>query len=202
MTAIKQKKPTFGLAIDWETTGINWGNHDKTAEIYQGISYGVAIFRWKDFEIIDTLYREIKFIDSEYKWDDGAAKIHGLSREHLEKNGVTQEEALCDLIEFAEPYFGSPLSNIWFLGHHIDFELKITDHLFKKFGIDLDINNMFKIDTVGASMIAFGDYKSEALFQRLGFGERTIHNALDDVVKTVQAAQAIHLLVQAGLGEI
>jgi DNA polymerase III epsilon subunit-like protein len=199
---VKQKQPIFGMCIDWETTGIDWNNPTNTPVKYQGISFGLVIFRFKNFEIVDTLYREIKFVESEYKWDDSAEKIHGLSREHLEANGISQEDALCDFIEFTEPYFGSPLSNVWLMGHHIDFDIRMTDHLFKKFGIELPFDKFFKLDTVAASMIAFGDYKSEALFQRLGFEERTTHNALEDAIKTVEAAQAIHALVQIGLGEI
>jgi len=188
--------PTHGLAIDWETSGSAWGT-DSSID-FQGISFGAAVFRLADFEPVETLYREIKFDDTKYKWQDRAQQIHGLSREHLEANGVTQEEAAVDLASMYLKYFTAD-EYVYILGHHIDFDIKFTEQLLKPFDIMFNIGAT-RIDTSGTGLIMFGIHKSEELFQFLGLPPRETHNALEDTLLTLQAAKTMRQISNAALG--
>jgi hypothetical protein len=88
--------PARGICIDWETSGYNppremQGHFIGYADKHQGIALGAAIFDVETFEVIDTFYVDIKFDESKYIWSDGAEKIHGLTREYLNKNGETAD---------------------------------------------------------------------------------------------------------------
>lgn len=192
----KQKLPTHGICIDWETSGSAWGQ-DSTID-YQGVSFGAAIFRLADFEIVDTLYCEIKFDESKYKWSEQAQKIHGLTREHLAANGMSQEDAAVALMSLYVKYF-APDEYVYILGHHVDFDIEFTKQLLVPFGIMFNIGAT-RIDTSGTGLIMFGIHKSEDLFQFLGLPPRQTHNALEDVVLTVEAAKNMRLIANAALG--
>lgn len=188
--------PTHGIAIDWETSGSAWGS-DSSID-FQGISFGAAIFRLADFEPVETLYREIKFNDTKYQWQDRAQQIHGLSREHLATHGVTQEEAAIDLASLYLKYF-APDEYSYILGHHIDFDIKFTEQLLTPFDVMFNIGAT-RIDTSGTGLIMFGIHKSEELFQFLGLPARTTHNALEDTLLTLQAAKTMRQISNAALG--
>lgn len=192
----KQKLPTHAICIDWETSGSAWGQ-DSTID-YQGLSFGAAIFRLSDFEIVDTLYCEIQFDESKYKWSDQAQNIHGLTREHLAANGMSQEDAAVALMSLYIKYF-APDEYVYILGHHVDFDIEFTKQLLVPFGIMFNIGAT-RIDTSGAGLIMFGIHKSEDLFQFLGLPPRQTHNALEDVLLTVQAAKNMRLISNAALG--
>jgi DNA polymerase III epsilon subunit-like protein len=196
MSTYKQKKlPQWGFAIDWETSGSAWGR-DSTID-YQGVSFGAVVFTLDTFEPVDSIYREIKFDASKYKWSIEAERIHGLSREHLEKNGVSSEDAAVALMEMFVKYF-APDEYIYILGHHIDFDIKFTKQLLEPFGIMFNIGAT-QIDTAGTGLIMFGIHKSEDLFQFLGLPPRTTHNALEDAMLTIQAAKMMRLISNSAL---
>src|SRR5271167_969745 len=115
-----QQTPEFGLAIDWETSGAIFGG--DSSKDHQGLSFGAIVFRTKNFEPVAKLYRLIKF-NEKYTWTEGAQKIHGLTKEYLEQNGISQEDAATDLLEMILKYFG-PDSRVMILGHNPDFDIK------------------------------------------------------------------------------
>ena len=123
--------PTLGLAIDWETSGYSIPDY---ASKHQGISIGAAVFNLKTFEPIETYYQIIKF-NKKYEWDPGAEKIHGLSREFLYENGVSQEDAALEFGSLILKYFGD--SNIVLLGHRCYFDKAFTNQLFDSVGMEL-----------------------------------------------------------------
>jgi DNA polymerase III epsilon subunit-like protein len=186
----------YGLAIDWETTGSNFGG-DSTVD-YQGIAFGAVIFDTTTFEPVQTLYRELHFDASKYKWTEGAEKIHGLSQEHLALHGVPREEALADLLELIAEFIGTE-SKILFLGHNVDFDIDFTDQLARDFGIPLKIHHV-KIDTSGMSFAVIGEYKSDKVFAFFEGEERAKqHNALDDCMMALNVVKTIRALVQESL---
>lgn len=198
----KQLNQTFGLCIDWETSGTTW-NKDSSID-HQGISYGAVVFKLSDFSVVETLYREVKFDSSRYKWADSAEAIHGLSREHLEINGVTQEEAAVALAEMILKYWG-PKTKVMFLGHNALFDIRFTNQLFNEIGIEFSIEQNTKhdswielhhvvLDTASVGFVNFGVFKSDLLFDRLGFPERGSHNALEDALQTVEACKIIRAI--------
>jgi hypothetical protein len=195
MTITQRPLPKFGFGIDWETSGSTWGS-DSTVD-YQGLSFGAVIFDLATFEPVDQLYCEIKFDDAKYKWSDGAQKIHGLTREHLAANGMTAEDAAVALMSMFVKYF-APDEFVFILGHHADFDIKFTAQLLEPLGIMFKIGATI-IDTAGTGLIMFGIHKSEDLFQFLGLPARTTHNALEDIILTLQAAKVMRSIADAAL---
>jgi hypothetical protein len=196
------------LFIDWETTGADFDQgYDHTFEKYQGISLGLVVADNETLEEVDSKYVLIKW-NPKYEWTAGAEKVHGLTQEFLEENGVDQEEALADIIEFMLPYFGdsvfSPLeapegsAKVCLGGHNIDFDIAATQALFKLFGLKLHVHHV-KLETSGASFIAIGEYRSNVVFEFFNGEVRGKHNALDDARLALGAARGIKQLVKAAL---
>ncbi len=190
-------KAKFGICIDWETSGSNFGG-DSTID-YQGLTMGAVVFNLSTFEIIDTLYVEIKFDETRYKWTAEAEKIHGKTREYLAANGMTQEEAAIELANFMIKYF-APDEDVHFLGHNREFDVKFTKQLMGQFGIMFPVCDMQVMDTGGIGRVCFGIYKSDKLFEFLGLPERQAHNALEDAIYTVMSCERIRLLMNSALG--
>lgn len=208
MTKTKQVTPEFGLCLDWETSGAAWGK-DSSKE-FQGIQVGIIVFKTKDFTPVETLKLDIQFDETKYKWSEEAEKIHGLSREYLAKNGVTQEEAAAALLELILKYWG-PEGKVMFLGHNQKFDRRFTNQLTMVLGIEfseerqtdsagwIQIHHVL-LDTSGIGFVALGLYKSDLLFEAMGFADRGAHDALEDAMQTLLTCQNIRLLVNAALG--
>lgn len=206
----KQQTPTRGLCIDWETSGATWGG--DSSKDYQGLSFGAIVFDTETFEPVEKLYREIKFNADKYQWSDGAEKIHGLSREYLEENGVSQEDAATDLLELILKYFG-PESKVMFLGHNPEFDRRFTNQLlgsvefeFSVERVNLDFTHIqlhhVVLDTSALGFITLGLYKSDLLFEKMGFEDRGDHNALIDAEQTLMTCYIIKNLIKSALGEV
>ncbi len=214
----KQYTPRYGLCIDWETSGAAFG--EDSSKSYQGLTFGAIVFNAATFEEIESIYVEIKFDATKYKWSEEAERIHGKTREYLEKNGVTQEEAAIKLIELILKYWGpskttgfDPASKVMFLGHNPLFDMRFTRQLVnsvemdfwyerddhsKKFDSRIDLNHVV-LDTSALGFITLGLYKSDLLFERIGFQKRAAHNALEDARMTLDTCAAIRGLVEMSL---
>ena len=201
----------FSAWFDWETTGVDYdGGLDGTARKYQGISVGIVIADNRTFEEVDALYLEIKFDKNKYQWTEGAEKIHGLSREHLEKNGVPRDEALASIIEFLSKYFGEnivcltphkPDQKVCIGGHNVSFDIKMIGQIFEDFGFNLGIHHVI-LDTTAAAFLAVGLYKSNDVFTYFGAEKREQHNALEDARQSLAVARGIHELVQVAVSVV
>lgn len=180
----------YGLLIDWETSGSDFGG-DSSVE-YQGVTFGAVVFNTTTFEEVDTLYRELHFDDKKYKWTDGAEKIHGKSREYLAEHGVPREEALVDLMELILKYW-APGSKILVAGHNVSFDNDFTVQLFRDHGLEDAIKfHHVVIDTSGIGFVCIGEYKSDAVFNILGgLGQRDDHNALEDARATLAVLRTV-----------
>lgn len=202
-----QLTPDFGLCIDWETSGSTWGG--DSSKDYQGISFGAVVFKTGSFEVIETLYRVIKFDETKYKWSEEAQGVHGLTREFLAADGVSQEEAAQDLLELIIKYFGT--NKVMFLGHNTEFDRRFTNQLTKSVGIEFSVEHSGEpcdgrieihhvvLDTSSTGFITMGLFKSDLLFDAVGLEERGEHNALTDALYTVETCARIRLLVKTAL---
>lgn len=202
----KQLNIEFGLCLDWETTGADFGKDSSLR--YQGIEFGAIIFNAKTFEPIEKLKLYVKFNPDKYVWTEGAQKIHGLTVEFLEANGVTQEEAATQLAELILKYFGT--SRVLFLGHNPEFDRRFTNQLLNSIDIEFSVENSGKfdsqievfhvvLDTSALGYIAFGIYKSDLLFEKIGFPARGDHDALADAEQTLETCAAVRALIQVAL---
>lgn len=188
----------YGLLIDWETTGSTFGG-DSSIE-YQGITFGAIVFDTTTFEEVDSLYRELQFDASKYKWTEGAEKIHGKTREYLEANGVPREEALADLLEMLLKYW-APGSKILVAGHNVTFDNDFTFQLFRDHGLEdsLTLHHVV-VDTSGISFVLTGEYKSDIVFELLGgIEKREEHNALEDARATLAVLRNVRQIFQGAL---
>lgn len=195
MALYPSKAPTYGLCFDWETSGSDW-NKDSSID-YQGISLGLAVFNTRTFDVIDTEYLEVQFDESKYKWSKEAEAIHRISREHLAQHGLSSEDAACKVVEFLLKYFG-PNPNIMIMGHNIPYDVKFMKQLLEPFELMFNIHHVM-LDTAGACFINFTTYKSDHLFELSGVGERDMHNALEDVLMTINAAKFMREVMEAAI---
>lgn len=184
------------LVIDWETSGSSFSTYEETFQQYQGIAFGAVVASSETFEPLRTLYREIKF-DPKYTWSDEAEKIHGLSREHLDKNGLTKEEAAADLAEFILESFGT--GKVMVLGHNTKFDIEATKQLLMPFNVMPELHHVI-LDTAVAGFITIGEYKSNAVFDFFTGVERGVHNALDDALICLETVRNMRALMNAALG--
>ncbi len=188
------------LAMDCETSGLAFGSDSPCYDeggYYQPLSWGMLVLNADTLEEIERLYVEIKW-DGVSLFDERTVKVHGLSKDHLEREGVSEEDA-CVMI-------GSMIMKYWettpvvTLGHNVvSFDLPFLKEMMRRHGIELSFGNRH-VDTNGAGFIALGSYTSDELFDIIGLDQRQEHNALEDIVMTVEAARSIRLLVNEALG--
>ena len=199
----------YGLMIDWETTGSQFGG-DSSVD-YQGIAFGAIVFGMTTFEPVEEIYREMHFDDTKYKWTEGAEKIHGLTREHLAANGVSREEALADLIEMMIKYWPpgffategmEPETKIMLAGHNKSFDMDFTNQLFADHGMSVVFHHV-GMDTTTVSFAVSGLYKSDDVFAKwAGVDKRGLHNALEDARATLTVLRTLREIFNVGLASI
>lgn len=190
-----QLKHRHGVVIDWETSGSDWDG--KSHLTYQGISVGVVVFDLYTFMEVDSLYLEIRFDDSRYKWSDAAERIHGLTRDRLAL-GLSQDEAAVELVSFILKHF-SPDEAITVLGHNRQFDIDFTEQLLSPRGIMFTLQSTC-LDTSGLGFTLLGLHKSDDLFDFLGLPKRQDHNALEDCRYELAAVRRLKQIFNDGLG--
>lgn len=206
----------YVLAVDCETTGLCFKNPDNdespvynptTGERHQALSWGFIVARADDFSTVEELYLEVKWNEESLQqrlnnpsFGVGAEKVHGLTFQYLEENGISEEEAVLRIGELILKYFG-PENAIKLLGHNVHlFDLAFLRDLFKRHGIPLKFGNRH-YDTNSAAFMTFKTWNSDELFEQVGFDARNDHNALDDIKMTLEAARVIRLIFQKALQE-
>ena len=187
------------LCIDWETSGSTFSSYEETFKQYQGIAFGAIVANATTFEPVKTMYREIKFDCKKYKWSKEAEAIHGLSREHLDQNGITQEEAAADLAEFILESFGT--GKVMLLGHNPHFDIEATVQLLQPHGVMPELFHVV-LDTSAAGYITIGKYKSDDVFEFFtGKNREGCHNALDDALMALETVRNMRALMDSALGK-
>ena len=182
----------FGLALDWETSGYSVPDYAKE---HQGLAFGAIIFDISTLEPVESIYVEVKF-DEKYKWDAGAERIHGLTKEHLAKNGVTQEEAAITLASLVMKYNGT--EKLIFLGHRPHFDIAFTNQLLAAAELEFQYDPV-KIDSAAFGTVMLGVNKSDELFSLMGFPPRQDHNALEDIMYTLDSVRLMKEFFIAGV---
>lgn len=189
----------FILAIDCETTGVNV-NNDNASEGHQAVSWGVIVADATTLEPIEELYVEIKWNaqskalrKKDPSFGKRAEKIHGLTYDHLEENGVSEAEAVAMIGELILKYWGPDVS-IRTLGHNVHmFDLVFLREMFRRHDIELRFGNRH-YDTNSISFVVLHTFNSDDMFNVMGFEARGEHNALDDIRMTLETARTIRTL--------
>lgn len=185
------------LAFDAETSSINREN-DNPAIDCQMVSIGIIVADAKTYEPIEKLYLEIKY-NGTALWSPEAEAIHGLSKEYLEKNGVSEEDAVLEIGTLLMKYWPLKIP-INALGHNlVGFDILFIKELFKKFDLNLKFSNR-NIDTFPLMNVLLNSYDSNQGFSAIGLPERKKHNALEDIEMTLETVRRIKLLWNAKVG--
>lgn len=208
------QKFKYVLVMDCETTGLFKGENPvicpKTHKEYQSVSWGFLVVDFETLEIIDKLYVIIKW-NGKSEWDFEAQKIHGMSKEYLNEHGFDEKEAVEIIGSFLEKYWGPyevvegktrtyakfPSTHMHLMGINVmSFDVHFLNHLFKRvLGEDIILNISHRhIDLNSVGLLTLGTYTSDELFDAVGLEKRGIHNALEDVKMTLDAARRIKLL--------
>lgn len=178
--------PKWGLAIDWETSGFTPVEGQRASK-HQGLAIGAVIFDIVTLTPVETFYKEIQF-DSKYEWSPVAERIHGLTREFLAEHGSLQQDVAFELGSLVMKYINA--EPIITLGHRVIFDLEFTDQLMSSIGIKFDYD-LIKIDTAALATVFLGVQTSNELFELCGLPARTEHDALEDILFTLECARLI-----------
>ncbi len=190
------------LALDSETTGLAYNSDDPsydpvTGKTYQSVAWGFIVADAETLKSIEELYVEIQW-DGESEWNTKAEAIHGLSREHLKKNGLTAEQAVEVIGDLIIRHWG-PTNSIRTLGHNVvTFDLWFLKRLFRKFDIELKFGNRH-VDTSSIGFVNWKTFNSDDLFDVIGMPTRGEHNALDDARFALEAARRTRVIFQHAL---
>jgi hypothetical protein len=198
MTTRADRKGWFGkvLAMDCETSGINVNSDDPSVG-YQAVSWGLVVADAETLKVIDELYVEIKW-NGEAKWEKKAEAVHGLSKEHLDVNGLSEEEAVVEIANFVYKHWPpdaefSSQRSIRCLGHNVaTFDVWFMRQLFRKFEMEFKTGNRF-IDTSTLSWAVFDCFNSDDAFELVGV-ERKEHNALEDAKASLALTKMVRTL--------
>lgn len=181
------------LAIDCETSGMTTKGDDPSVN-YQMVSIGLIVSDVKTYKELEHLYLEIKW-NGESEWSDFAFKIHGLSKEHLEENGVDEEEAAAQILELIMRHFDIT-KGITLCGHNAaSFDKYFLKQLLRKFDIELKFSHRV-IDTFTLGLIAVEAFDSDELFEKMGLAPRRMHNALEDIRYTLKSVRLLNKVFQ------
>jgi len=186
------------LAIDCETSSINFGNKLNPAEGCQAVSWGIIVLNANTLETIEELYLEVKW-NGEAKWSKEAEDVHGLTKEYLEENGMSEEDALVEIANLIQKHWGVK-GSINTLGHNsISFDLPFLFDLYERYGLELRYSYR-NIDTNTLGFTLLRTYHSDDLFKSIGLPDRTVHNSLEDIRLTVESVRRIRILWDAKVG--
>lgn len=183
------------LAVDCETTGIAYGVDDPsfdpaTGKEYQAIDWGFVVADSQTLEPIEKLQFYIKW-DGKSIWDPRAEKVHGLTKEFLEKNGIDEVTAVEKIANLVLKYWG-PKKTIKTVGCHTGtFDNWFLKRLTRKQQIDFRYGNSH-VDAWSLGFILLDVYNSEDLFNAVGLPPRgRQHTALDDAEKALEAMRKL-----------
>lgn len=192
----------YALVLDCETSGICFGttnpaHNPETGERYQIVSIGMIVVEVATFTPVRELYLEVQW-DGKSGWSSKAEAVHGLSKQYLEENGVTPEEAVTEILEILLDYWG-PTGTISLAGHNVaSFDLFFLDQLLRDFDVSVTFGSRH-VDTYSIGITVYGAYDSNELFELVGVN-RDLHNALEDARACVKVLQTTREFAEAMLG--
>lgn len=195
----------FVLALDIESSGMAFNSDDpsvdsNTGATYQPVSVGLIVADANTLEPVKELYVEIKH-EKPYTWDDRAERVHGLSREYLDKHGMSMEDAVVEICNLIVEYWG-PDNSIRLLGHNVaTFDLWFLRRLMRTQDIELKFGSRH-IDTSSVGFVVFSTYNSDDLFETVGIPPRdpSKHNALDDARYALKSMKIVRNIFEQAIG--
>lgn len=185
------------LFIDAETTGFARGYdpafNPETGETHQILSLGMAVVELPSFRVLETHYHEVKW-NGKSKWTKEAEAIHGLTKEYLEQNGITEEELVVAIADVVIKHWGFDEPVILGGTNVMSFDKKFLEYLLTTYEVEIKISHR-AIDTFGIGLVAFDAFNSDDLFKEVGV-VRSHHNALEDVLASVKSCRMVRKAFQ------
>ncbi len=188
----------FILPMDCETTGLFKGDDPSIG--HQCVSWGMIVADTETLKPIEELYVEIKWNEAskaarkkDPTFGEYAAKIHGLSYEHLEEHGMDESDAVAEIANLILKYWGSNVQ-VKTLGHNVvSFDLPFLKSMLRRHDIEIPFGARH-YDTNAIGWATVGSYTSDALFTTMGYDARDGHNALDDTRLALNSCRRINTL--------
>jgi DNA polymerase III alpha subunit (gram-positive type) len=188
----------FILVLDVETTGSTFGSYEETFSKFQAIEFGALIATSETFEEVASLEFKVKY-DPRYEWSEEAEKIHGITREALEVEGLENEEAAATLAGFILDHFGT--GKVMFLGHNPWFDIAAMEQLLKPHGVMPDLHHVV-LDTSALGWITCSKFRSNDLFEYFLGGRAEKHSALDDARMTLTVVRTVRQIMNEALNSL
>lgn len=206
-------KKSFGLVIDWETTGLR--QHETTWQTYlegpQGIEIGVIAVELPAFTPVAEFTSRVRFLGQRHgiayggphyerlTWSDEAQLVHGLSAHDLVHEPMPSEVA-DKLVRFVHSSFGidDPQKHpVMICGHNPAGDAYYVRQLLFLGSVQDKIRFHHRmLDSFTLGYMLLGAKSSNELFQRVSGTVRTTHNALQDAKLTLDAFRHLHSICQ------
>lgn len=185
----------FILVLDVETTGTTWGNYDETFRRFQAISFGAIVATSDTFEEVASLSFKVKY-DPKYEWSFDAEKIHAITQQQLEEEGLTNEDAAAELAGFILDHFGT--GKVMFANHNPWFDIAAMRQLLEPHGVMPELHHVV-LDTSSIGWVSIGEYKSDKVFSFFNGDRPEVHDALGDARMALGVLRGVKQLIQAAL---
>lgn len=199
---MKIDAPQYILAIDCETSGLVSGKKSRRPSVspdgteeYQAIAWGVVVAELETYDPVEVMSKKIKLIPG-MQWSAQAEKIHGISKEQLELDGVEEEDFIVELCELVMKYWGTTTPVI-VLGHNVAFDLDFLQAALARHGVAIHFSNRI-IDSNSIAMGLQSLASSDQMFEFFQLPKRTTHDPLDDILMTLIAVQGFKTIYQNG----
>ncbi len=181
--AIKESLSSGTVTVfDLETTGIELGK-DEIVELF-------ALKLHRGQKIL-TFHRYLKLHDLKTVGD--SQRIHGISDDYLNANGIQPSQVLKEFGEFAN---GSLL-----VGHNVGFDVKMVNSYARRLGIDLNFSEFADTLEIAKRFVKLERYRLEDLARHFDLDTQPTHRASDDAMTTWKLLQHLIPLVEPGESE-
>ncbi len=157
------------IVADTETTG--FAKWDQVIDL--------AAVKVVDNKIVDKFQR---YIIPTCKLKPDSIKVHGLTLEFLQKNGIPAKQAFSEFKTFIKN--GGP-----FVGHNIAFDKRMIESHSNKVRVPIIVDIGFDTQKIAEKLLHLPDYKLANIVDLFDLrGELQAHSALDDVIGTFKVA--------------
>ncbi len=159
------------VVFDVETTGLDV-KKDKIIQI--------AAVRGGKNSVIETFERFIKIGTSVGK----SFEIHNISDEYLFEHGIDAIDAINDFLDFSK---GKVI-----VGHNVSYDINILKENMSTLNLSLDNLSTKIFDTLKLTrkiFPGFNSYKLSSLFKEFSLNHTPTHNAMDDVICTMEVLE-------------
>lgn len=187
--------PDYIVAVDVETSGTKLPGSEKPGQKpSQAIEIAVCIVDSRTLQIVDSFESRIRFDATQFSWDGGAQKVHGISRDEL-TDAPTRAEVGEQVWQLIRKWLPNANRGILFLAHNPNFDKTFTIDLVAAAGHNLKFLTR-TLDAFSYGFATFGLHNSDHQFRFLGaYRDKNNHRAIDDIKLSIEMLRRVR---QAG----